>query len=54
MPDLPLANISYGIKKNEIMLFAAAWMDLDTAILSEVSQKKTSIIYYVHVESKKK
>ena len=53
MPDLPLANISYGIKKNEIMLFSAAWMDLDTAILSEVSQKKPSIIYYLHVESKK-
>ena len=28
-------------------------MDLDTAILSEVSQKKPSIIYYLHVESKK-
>ena len=53
MPDLPLANISYGIKKNEIMLFSAACMDLDTAILSEVSQKKPSIIYYLHVESKK-
>ena len=51
MPDLPLAKISYGIKKNEIMLFAAAWMNLDTAILSEVSQRRTSIIYYLHVGS---
>ena len=28
------------IKKNEIMPFAATWMELETLILSEVSQKK--------------
>ena len=28
------------IKKNEIMLFAATWMDLEIIILSEVSQKQ--------------
>ena len=28
------------LKKNKIMLFAATWMDLDTLILSEVSQKE--------------
>ena len=27
------------IKKNEIMSFAATWMDLETVIQSEVSQK---------------
>jgi len=27
------------IKKNKIMPFAATWMDLETLILSEVSQK---------------
>ena len=27
-------------KKNEIMSFAATWMDLETVILKEVRQKK--------------
>ena len=29
-----------AIKKNKIMPFAATWMQLDTLILSEVSQKE--------------
>ena len=29
-----------AIKKNGIMPFAATWMDLETLILSEVSQKE--------------
>ena len=29
-----------GIEKNEIMPFAATWMDLETVIQSEVSQKE--------------
>ena len=33
-----------AVKKNEIMPFAATWMDLQTTILSEVSQKKTNTI----------
>ena len=34
-----------AIKMNEIMPFAATWMDLETIIiLSEVSQKKTNTI----------
>ena len=42
------------IKNNEIMSFAATWMDLEIIILSEVSQTKTSIIcYHLYVESKK-
>ena len=41
-----------AIKMNDIMLFAATWMDLETVILSE---RKTNIIWYhLNMESKKK
>ena len=44
-----------AIKKNEIMPFAATWIDLEIIILSEVSQteKETIIWYHLYVESKK-
>ena len=32
-----------AIKKNEIMLFAATWMDLEIMTISEVSWRKTNI-----------
>ena len=39
------------IKKNEIILFAAIWMDLEITILSKISQTRTntmiSLIYEI-------
>ena len=32
-------------KKNEIGLFVETWMDLETVIQSEVSQRKINIVY---------
>ena len=33
-----------AIKKNEIMLFAATWMDLEILIVSEVRKRRTNTI----------
>ena len=33
-------------KKNDIMPFAATWMELETLILSEISQRNTNTIQY--------
>ena len=42
-----------AIKQNEILPFAATWMDLEGIMLSEISQAKTNIWYQLYVESKK-
>ena len=40
-----------AIKKNKIMPFAATWMELETFILSEVSQKEKDKYYMIYLES---
>ena len=43
-----------AIKRNEILPFARMWMDLDSIMLSEISQRKTNTVCYPsYVESKK-
>ena len=39
------------IKKNEIMPFAATWMELETLILSEVRQKEKDKYYMISLIS---
>ena len=44
-----------AIKKNELMLFAATWMDLDSVMLSEVRQRVRNIMRHpLYVKCKKK
>ena len=38
MVDIYTVEYYSAIKKNEIMTFAATWMDLEIIVLSEVSQ----------------
>ena len=47
-------EFNWVIKKNEIMLFAATWLDLEISILKEVRQRSRNIMWYpLHEESKK-
>ena len=49
--DVVHINIYYGIlishKKNEIMSFAATWMDMEIVILSEVRKREIYDITYM-------
>ena len=41
-----------AIIKNEIMPFAATWMQLEIIILSKIRKRKTNTMYHLYVESK--
>ena len=42
-----------AIKRNEIELFVVRWMDLESVIQSEVSQKeKNTVCSHIYMESK--
>ena len=42
-----------AIKKNEILLFAATWMDLEGIMISECQRETNTVWYHLYVESKK-
>ena len=48
-------NEMLGIKKNEILLLATIWMDLEAIMLDEISQRKKDkyCMISLYVESKK-
>ena len=50
-----VVHIYSAIKKNEIMPFATTWMDLESVMLSEVSQTEEKCVWLsLYMESKKK
>ena len=44
---LPTVALSSDIKKNEILLFAAMWMDLDNIMFSEISLTEKDKYYMI-------
>ena len=43
-PGKPTVKHYSAMKKNEIRPFAETWMDPETVVLSEISQRKTNIV----------
>ena len=46
--DKGIYNEILAIKRNEIELFVVRWMDLQTVLQSEVSQKREKQILYIN------
>lgn len=36
-----------SVKKNEMMLFAVTWIDMENIMLSEIKQAKNTILYKI-------
>ena len=53
MPTTYIYTAKYSIKRKEVMLFAATWMDLEIIILSEVSETEKDICDIAYVDSNK-
>ena len=49
---IPKMEYYSAIKKNEIVPFAATWMDIEIIIVSK-SDRERQISYHIYVESKK-
>ena len=45
--------LSHKNKRNEMLPFAATWIELENIMLSEINQKKTKTVYHLYLESKK-
>ena len=46
-------NVTQPLKRNEILQFAAVWMDLEGIMLSEISQRKTNTVrFHLYVQLK--
>ena len=49
-----IANeIVFSHEKEGILPFVTIWMDLESTVISEISQRKTNTVYHLHMESKK-
>ena len=49
------SGILFSHEKNEIMPFSVTWMDLESVILSEISQRRRNIVSHpLYMESKNK
>ena len=47
--DIYTTEYYSAIKKNKIMPFAATWMELETLLLSEISQKEKGKYHMIHL-----